>query len=228
VPILLLALAPTPAGARAPNLARYPLHLHVLAADDTHRTPRMSPAESVVCDQIDDMLSSVSPNPGGPVTLSGISSDPCGMHPEIVAGRFLDLHNPDDDLIFSGAGRADLVSPPITTQALAFRYDNCSRIRVRPGFQSLPARWKRPGVSLEVLVPSDDVPNGSRPLPPVRCTFSVAVHDFVYLLLPDGRVIQVSQDIYRQKPALRVFLSGSATVMQPRPAQFTIPAHPTQ
>jgi hypothetical protein len=186
----------------------------------------MSPAESVVCDQIDDMLSSVSPNPGGPVALSGISGDPCGMHPEIVAGRFLDLHNPDDDLIFSGAGRADLVSPPITTQALAFRYDNCPRIRVRPGFQSLPARWKKVGVSLEVLVPSDDIPTGARPLPPVRCTFTVTVHDFVYLLLRDGRLIQVSQDLYRQKPALRVFLSGIPTVMQPRPANFTIPAHP--
>lgn len=224
--LLLLALAPTHAGARNPDLARYPLHLHVLAADQTYQTPRMSPAESVVCDDIDDMLSSVSPNPGGPISLSGISGDPCALHPEILAGRLLDVQDPNDDPIFSGAGRADLVSPPISTQAVAFHYDDCPRIRVRPGFQSLPARWKAPGRTLEVLVPSDEVPTGSRPLAPVRCTFSVTLHDFVYLLLRDGRLIQVSQDLYREKPALRVFLNAGPIAVQPRPTAFTFPAHP--
>jgi hypothetical protein len=223
---LLAALSTTPAGAGYPNLSRYPLRLHVLASDESHKTPRMSPGDSVVCDEIDDILSSVSPNPGGPITLTGVSGDPCSLHPEMVTGRLLDLQ--DDDPVFSGEGRGDLVSPPITTQALTFRYDNCSRVRVHPGFASLPARWKQPGKRLEVLIPSDEIPVSGRPLPPVRCTFSVTMHDFVYLRLRNGKLIEVSQDAYWQRPALRAFLSGGTETIQQRTQQFTVSAHPNQ
>src|SRR6202012_3819592 len=98
-------------------------------------------------------LDSISPNPGGPVTLSGVSSDPCLYHADIVAGRFLDL--PDQDPVYSGEGRGDLVSPPAATEGMTFQYDNCVRVRVRPGFEALPAPWKQRGRRLEVLIPAD-------------------------------------------------------------------------
>ena len=224
--LLFATVFAAPAGAGYPNLSRYPLRLHVLASDESHKTPRMSPGDSVVCDEIDDILSSVSPNPGGPITLTGVSGDPCSLHPEMVTGRLLDVQ--DDDPVFSGEGRGDLVSPPITTQALTFRYDNCSRVRVHPGFASLPARWKQPGRKLEVLIPSDEIPVSGRPLPPVRCSFTVTMHDFVYLLLRNGKLVEVSQEVYWQRPALRAFLSGMTQTVQPRPEQFTVSAHPTQ
>jgi len=223
---LFAALWAAPAGARNPNLSKYPLRVHVLASDETHKSPRMSPGESVACDQIEGMLDTISPNPGGPITISGISGDPCSMHPEIITGRLLDIQ--DDDPVFSGEGRGDLVSPPSTTQALTFHYDDCSRVRVHPGFQSLPARWKKPGQKLEVLVPSDEIPVSGRPLPPLKCSFTVTLHDFVYLLLRNGKLVEVSQEDYLKRPVLRVLLSGIAPAVQPRPEQFTVPAHPTQ
>jgi hypothetical protein len=221
-----LVLLAGQAGARRPNLARYPLRIHVLAADETHKTPRMSPGESVVCDAIDDITSSISPNPTGPITISGVSGDMCSSHPGLVMGRLMDAQ--DDDPVFSGAGRGDLVTPPQGIAGFSFHYDDCSRIRVRPGFQSLPARWKKPGEKLEVLVPSDEIPVGGRPLPPVRCTFTVTLHDFVYLLLRNGRLIQVSQEGYWEKPGLRVFLSGVAPTVQERLKQYTVSAKPAQ
>jgi hypothetical protein len=55
----------------------------------------------------------------------------------------------------------------------------------------------------------------------------VALNENVYLLLHNGTLIQVSQKDYWAKPALRVFLSGTTTqVIQQRPKQLTIPAHP--
>jgi hypothetical protein len=55
---------------------------------------------------------------------------------------------------------------------------------------------------------------------------TVTLHDFVYLLLRNGTLIHVSQADYWKKPALRVFLSGNAQPIQPRPRQYTVPAHP--
>ncbi len=46
----------------------------------------------------------------------------------------------DDDV--SGGGRADLVTPPANTQARSSTCEGCSRVRVLPGFQGPPARWK--------------------------------------------------------------------------------------
>ena len=226
VPALLLSLSlvtPT-AGARPPKPSRYPLRVHVLASDASYKTPRMSPGESAACDAIEGVLDVVSPSPYGPVSLTGISGDPCSLHPEMVTGRVFDL---DEDPVFSGEGRADLVSPPTTTQGFSFRYDNCGRMRVNTGFQSLPARWKSPGKKLEVLIPSDEIPANGRPLKPQRCILTVTMHDFVYLLLRNGAIVQVSQDAYWKKPALRVFLTSTVQTVQKRPDQFTTPAHPT-
>jgi hypothetical protein len=214
------------AGASGPKLEKYPLRVHVLASDETHRTPRMSPGEAVACDEIEGMLDSIGPNPGGQISISGVSSDPCSLHADYVVGRLMDL--PDQDPVFSGQGRGDLVTPPGATQGLTFRYNDCVRVRVRPGFESLPARWKTPGKRLEVLMPSDDIPVSGRALPPVRCSFDVTLHAFVYLLLRDGKLVQVAQEVYWQKPALRVFLSGVAETVEPRPEQFTVPAYPAK
>jgi hypothetical protein len=204
--LLVACLLTASAYARMQDLKKYPLHVHVLAADETHRTPRMAPGVSLACDGMDDM----------DALSGGGYGDPCASHPEMVMARLMNAT--DDDPVFSGEGRADLVTPPKGTQGFTFHYDNCSRMRVRNGFQSLPARWKKPGKTLEVLVPSDEIPKNGKPLAPVRCTMSVTMHDFVYLLLRDGRVIEVSEDGYWAKPALRVFLSGNAQAMQRRPA----------
>jgi hypothetical protein len=184
----------------------------------------MSPGEAVACDQIEGMLDSINPNLGGPISISGISSDPCSLHAPIVVGRLMDL--PDEEPVFSGTGRGDLVTPPGGTQGLTFTYNDCIRVRVHPGFESLPARWKKPGKRLEVLMPSDDIPESGRPLPPVKCSFTVTMHDWVYLLLRNGKIVQVTQEAYWEKPALRVFLSGVAETVQPRMEQLTVPAYP--
>ncbi len=224
--ILLATLATAPADARNPDLSKYPLRVHVLESDGAHRTPRMSPAQSLVCDQIEGMLDVVSPSQAGFISISGVSGDPCLLHPEIATESLLNVG--DDDPVFSGEGRGDLVSPPASTLGMSFQYDDCARVRVHPGFTSLPARWKKPGRKLEVLIPSDDIPVNDKPMPPVRCSFNVTMHDFVYLLLRDGKLVEVSQDLYRQKPALRVFLSGQPETIQRRLEQYTVPAHAVQ
>jgi hypothetical protein len=220
----LAAVCVSPAEARTPNPAKYPLRVHVLSSDETHKTPRMSPAEGLACDQISGMLDSIGPGQGGPISISGISSDPCSLHPEVIVGRLLSVG--DEDPQFSGEGRGDLVSPPTLTQGVTFKYDNCVRVRVHPGFESLPARWKKQGKRLEVLIPSDDIPVKGRPLPPVRCSFNVTLHDYIYLLLRDGRLIKVTPDVYQARPALRAFLMGRPETIQHRLEEFTVPAHP--
>ena len=140
--VLCASLCATPLNARRPDLSKYPLRVHVLAADESYRTPRMKPGLPASCDAVDGMLSSISLDSGGPVSLNGFSGDPCAIGPDFMRGGMLDTR--DEDPVFSGSGRADLVSPPITTQGFTFHYDNCSRVRVPPGFQSLPARWKKP------------------------------------------------------------------------------------
>ena len=104
--LLVVAAWVARAGARSPNLAKYPLRVHVLASDETHKTPRMSPAEGLACDEIGGMMDSISPSQGGPISLSGISSDPCSLHPEVVAGRLLNVG--DEEPVYSGEARGDL------------------------------------------------------------------------------------------------------------------------
>jgi hypothetical protein len=223
--VLFAWLSAAPLSAGNPQLSKYPMRVHVLASDQSFRSPRMSPGESVTCDFIEGMVDSISPNPGGPISISGVSGDPCSLHPEMVTGRLMNL---DDDPVYSGAGRGDLVSPPSTTLGLTFHYDNCSRVRVNPGFQSLPARWKKPGQKLEVLIPSDEIPVNGRPHAPDRCILSVVMHDFIYLLLRNGSVIEVSQEDFWKRPGLRMFLSGNTQTIQQRTQQFTVSAHPAK
>lgn len=201
-------------------MKNYPLRVHVLAADRTDRVERMKPGESVACDSIGDMVSSISPNPDGPVTLTGVFSDPCSFHADVVVGRQLNINN---GYVYSGAGRADLVSPPGGTQGFSFSYRNCGRVRVLPGFQSLPARWKKPG-QLEVLLPSDEIPASGRPLRPERCTLTATVHDFVYLLLRNGAVVEVSEEAYWRHPAMRALLRGNPETVEQRVKAFTVAA----
>ncbi len=221
-PLLLALLCSTPASARNPDPSKYPLRVHVLIADQSYRTPRMGPGLAAACDSVDGVLSSIDVGGG---SLTGFGGDPCAIGPDFIRGGMLD--NSDDAPAFSGSGRGDLVSPPSSTQGLSFHYDNCSRVRVSPGFHSLYARWKKPGKKLEVLIASDAIPTNDRPLPLERCTFNVTLNENVYLLLHNGTLIQVSQKDYWAKPALRVFLSGGNTPqVQQRPKQYTIPAHP--
>ncbi len=194
--LFLLALA----SCRAQQAAdpKYPLRLHVLAIDDTHRTVRLQP----------QWCSGAIPAVAADLGASGAGAgDPCGGGSASFGG--------DDD--FSGGGRADLVSPPAGMQALSFTYEGCSRVRVPPGFQGLPARWKKPG-KLEVLIPSDRVELSAATVPANRCTLTATLHEFVYLRMHNGSLLKVSQEAYLRKPALRVFLSGGAETLQPRVA----------
>ncbi len=214
--ILIAWLSTAPAGARSPNLSKYPLRVHVLVAGEAQRQDRMSASGSVACDAIDDMLSSSSDSSEGTISgigISGIFGDPCSFNTGPMAGRLLYVQSEQS---YSGEGSGDLVSPPNGTLGISFQYKDCYRVRAQPGFQSLPARWKKPGQMLEVLIPSDAIPATGRPLPMAKCSFTVTQHDFVYLLLPPGRLIQVSQDVYWAKPALRVFLSGATKAVQRR------------
>ena len=135
---LLVSLSVTPASARDPNPSKYPLRVHVLASDTSYKTPRMRPGDAVVCDAIESALGSMGSNSGGSISLGGplvgLSGDACSLHPEMITGRLLDVQ--DDDPVFSGEGRGDLVSPPAMTQGVSFHYDNCGRVRVPVGFQS--------------------------------------------------------------------------------------------
>ncbi|MGP8260246.1 MAG: hypothetical protein ACLQM6_09890 [Acidobacteriaceae bacterium] len=190
--------------------------MHVLVVGEAQSEDRMSASGAIACDAIDDMLSSSIESSDGTISgigISGIFGDPCSFNTGPMAGRLLYVQSEES---YSGEGRGDLVSPPSGTQAISFQYKDCYRVRAQPGFQSLPARWKKPGQTLEVLIPSDGIPVAGRPLPPAKCSFTVTEHDFVYLLLPPGRLIEVSQEVYWAKPALRVFLSGATQTVQRR------------
>ncbi len=196
--VLLTAAASLTLGAASaqqePN-RNYPLRLHVLAVDETHRTARLQP----------NWCSTSIPNFGA--DPGAAQADPCSS-----GGATLTFSDSDG---FSGTGRADLVTLPAGTQALSFSYEGCSRVRVPTGFQGLFARWKKPG-KLEVLIPSDSI-SVATPTPPAqRCTLTVAMHEFVYLRLKDGSLLRVSQEAFARKPALRVFLSGGSEILQPR------------
>ncbi len=193
----LVSLTFAPVGAQQAASAKYPLRLHVLAVDSTYRTPRLQP----------NWCSTSVPVLGGDASGIGAGQgDPCGSSGSLSFGG-------DED--FSGGGRADLVTPPSGTQALSFTYEGCSRMRVPPGFQGLPARWKKPG-KLEVLVPSDDLATANREPPLQRCTLRTTLNDFVYLRLRNGSLVRVSQEAFLRKPALRVFLSGGSETLQTR------------
>jgi hypothetical protein len=215
-----------PAFARGPKLQKYPLRVHVLASDETHRSPRMSAGEAVACDGVGDMFgaggSSADASSSSPVRVSG---DPCSLNPGVVVEQW--MAPLDEQPIFSGQGRGDLVTPPGSTVGITFDYDDCLRVRVLSGFASLPARWKKPG-KLEVLFPSDAIPVRGKALPPVRCSLRVMEHDYVYLRLGNGRIVEVSQQLFWSKPALRVFLSGGAAAVKQRPSQVVDVAQPVK
>ena len=193
----LLLLALVPCRAQQPADPKYPLRLHVLAIDDTHRTARLQPQ------WCSGSLPAVVGDAGG---LGAAQGDPCG------SSRSRSLGGDEE---FCGGGRADLVTPPAGAQALSFTYEGCSRVRVPPGFQGLPARWKKPG-KLEVLIPSDRVEVSAEATSANRCTLIATLHDFVYLRMQNGSMLKVSREAYLRKPALRVFLSGGSETLQPR------------
>ncbi len=174
-----------------PADTKWPLRLHILAIDDTHRTVRMQPNWSA---------GSMPDFSGGDVSMPQSESS-------------LTLGGGDDD--FSGAGRADLVTPPNgSTMGLDFTYEGCPRVRVPPGFQGLEARWKKSGSKLEVMIPTDGFTDG----PPrvQRCTLKMVTQPFVYLRMRNGAILRVSPEAYRKKPSLRVFLSGGSETLQRR------------
>lgn len=196
---LTVCLATVSGLAQDAKASRYPLRLHILAIDDTHPTVRMQP----------NWCSGSVPSFGGDVGGStGETGIPCGG-----SGSYTTFGGPDD---LAGAGRGDLVTPPEGgAQAVNFAYEGCNRVRVAPGFHSLPARWKRPG-RLEVLIPSDAITGPDRPMPTQKCTFRTKLFEFVYLKVPTGALLKVSQEAYLLKPSLRMYLSGGSETLQQR------------
>ena len=184
------ALPPTQDPVHTPS-QDWPLRLHILAIDDTHRTVRLQPNWS----------SSALPDASGE-----------GAAPSSQTGA-LTLGGGADD--FSGGGRADLVTPPDQTVGLTFTYEGCSRVRVPPGFQGLEARWSKPGQKLEVKVPSEALTDGS--IPTRHCTLKVSPQPLVYLRMRNGAILRVTQEAYAKKPSLRVFLSGGTETLKRRP-----------
>jgi len=174
----------------------WPLRLHILAVDDAHRTVRMQPNWSSA--SLPDVSS-------GEISVSHDESQTLG--------------GGDDD--FSGAGRADLVTPPNGTVGVNFTYEGCSRVRVPPGFQGLEARWTKPGSKLQVMIPTEAGKDG--PAPMQRCTLNVVQQPFVYLRLRNGAILRVSREAYDKKPSLRVFLSGGSETLQRRAATLSTP-----
>ena len=177
----------------------WPLRLHILAIDDTHRTVRLQPnwSSGAIPDLSTGEISA--PSDQGATTLGG----------------------GDDD--FSGAGRADLVTPPEGTVGLNFTYEGCPRVRVPPGFQGLEARWIKPGSKLEVMIPTDAIADGAHLQ---RCTLKLETQPFVYLRMPNGALLRVSQEAFSKKPSLRIFLSGGSETLKrrtPRLPQATTP-----
>lgn len=193
--------------AQEAKLSKYPLRLHILAIDETHPTMRMQPA----------WCSGSVPSFGGDVGgNTGEQGIPCGGS----SGGYTSFGGPDD---FAGGGRGDLVTPPEGgAQALNFSYEGCNRIRVAPGFHALQARWKKSG-RLEVMIPTEAITGSDRPMPMQKCTLKATLHEFVYLRMPDGGLVKVTQEAYLRKPSLRVFLSGAPTTLQPRtPATVSV------
>jgi hypothetical protein len=203
LPLILLAAVAAQASTRGPDLSKYPLRIHVLISNSGSSSPNIT-------------LSS-----GGPIGIDSDTgfSDPGEIDSGVSGGWFQGLYTE-----YYGAGWADLVSPPVTTQALRFTYDHCdSRVHVGTGFQSLSARWKKQGKQLEVLVPTEAIPGKNHTHPFDKCTFNVAMHDGVYLMMRNGKLIQVSQQDYAKKPALRAYISAPTSALEPRPT-----ALPTQ
>ncbi len=176
--------------ARQDDRTSWPLRLHVLAIDDVHRTVRMQPnwSSGSLPGVTED--GAVTPASNGSLTLGGGDSD------------------------FSGAGRGDLVTPQSGTAGINFTYEGCERMRVAPGFAGLEARWIKPGAKLQVMIPTEALTKGS--LPVGRCTLKLEMQNFVYLRLPSGKLIRVSEDAYRKKPSLRTFLSGGPETLRRR------------
>jgi len=198
---LVLGAVAVPGSAQDAKPSKFPLRLHVLAIDDTHVTVRMQP------NWCGGSVPSFGGDLGGSTGEQGI---PCGGGGN---GGYTSFGG-DDDL--SGSGRGDLVTPPGgNTQGLNFSYEGCSRVRVAPGFHSLPARWKKRG-QLEVVIPTDSITGEDRPMPTQKCTFKVKLQEFVYLRTSTGALLKVTQEAYIQKPSLRKFLSGGSETLQPR------------
>jgi hypothetical protein len=190
---LAAAAAAQDAAPPAPLIAeKYPLRLHILAVDDTHRTRRLQPNWCAG---------------SAPDALAGGDSSPCG------ASGSSSLGGGDDD--FSGAGRADLVSPPSGITGLNFTYEGCSRLRVAPGFYALGARWVKPGTKLEVELAGD--PARDSKAHPEHCMLKVVPQEFIYLRMRNRALIRVTQEAYASKPSLRVFLSGGPETLVRRP-----------
>lgn len=198
--LLLAGLGDTSRGVAQDYAAKaWPLRLHILAIDDTHRTVRMQPnwSSGSMPDVSGDSVSM--PSSEGSLTLGGGADD------------------------FSGAGRADLVTPPNGTVGLNFTYEGCSRVRVPPGFQGLEARWTKAGSKLEVKIPTDAVEDG--PSATERCTLKLVTQPFVYLRMRNGTILRVDEDAYSKKPSLRIFLSGGSETLQRRTQRLPQAVH---
>ena len=73
-----------------------------------------------------------------------------------------------------GEGRADLFENG-EARGMDFQFDCSKRLMVSSGFETYPARWKKPNEQLEVLIPEFGKQNSYS-----TCTFKVQMKDFAY------------------------------------------------
>jgi hypothetical protein len=206
--LLFLAVAAPALRAGQPNFKKYPLRLNILFSRSSSHYPVINlPSANIPAD-----------------ALAGTAGgeDGGGGPPQLVN---LPLYeNPDP--VFFGLGRADIISSDIP-QGLNFSYDNClAKIDVTMPHQPLLARWKKPGQVVELLIPLPNTRPG-RPQEWDRCDMTVALQNYVYLLLHNGMLVRVTQDGFARKPALHQFIEGIATTnnLQPAPVSPAMLIH---
>jgi hypothetical protein len=73
-----------------------------------------------------------------------------------------------------GEGRANLFENS-EARGVDFQFDCPKRLMASSGFETYPARWKRPNEQLEVLIPEFGKQNSYS-----TCTFKVQMKDFAY------------------------------------------------
>jgi hypothetical protein len=90
-----------------------------------------------------------------------------------------------------GEGRANLYEGG-EPKGIDFQFDCDHRLQVSSGFETFPAKWKKPGQELVILQPEFGKPGSYD-----TCRFKVMVKDFVYVM-HNGALASEPQSVFKQ------------------------------
>jgi hypothetical protein len=90
-----------------------------------------------------------------------------------------------------GEGRANLFENG-QPRGMDFQFNCPNRLQTSSGFETFPARWKKPNQELEVLLPEFGKPDKYN-----KCKFEVRLKDFAYLRT-NGALTTEPIDAYKQ------------------------------